>query len=142
MQDVKDNSARSFPAPCQGGGLAKSTTSCPGSRGDGGGSGPLGDENSSRWIPSAHADVRAGREFLDRFACLAVEGRPGPGVGILWSERQYGRQNVVMGFGSAAYQAQVSLARLGYTPPRRARGRRTSRFHSRSRARRTTCPRR
>jgi hypothetical protein len=62
------------------------------------------------------ADVRAGREFLDRFACLAVEGRPGPGVGILWSERQYGRQNVVMGFGCAAYQAQVSLARLGYTP--------------------------
>jgi len=62
------------------------------------------------------ADLRAGKDFLDRFVCLAASGRPGPGVGILWSARQYGRQHITMGYGSAPYQAQVSLARLGYTP--------------------------
>jgi hypothetical protein len=61
------------------------------------------------------ADVQSAKEFIDRFACLAVHGRP-RGVGILWSERQYARQHVVMGFGCAAFQVQVSLARLGYSP--------------------------
>ncbi len=62
------------------------------------------------------ADVLAGREFLDRFAGLAVAGQGGHGVGILWSKTQLGRQNATMGFGEPAYNAFVTLTRLGYTP--------------------------
>ncbi len=65
---------------------------------------------------AGQADLLAGRDFLDRFAALAVEARGAHGVGILWSKTQYGRQNVAMGFGNAPYQALVALARLGYTP--------------------------
>jgi hypothetical protein len=61
-------------------------------------------------------DVRAGRDFLDRFAALAVEGRPDHGAGILFSKSQYARQHIVMGFGAAPYKALVALTRLGYTP--------------------------
>ena len=61
-------------------------------------------------------DVRAGREFLDRFACLATAGRGQHGVGILFSKSQFQRQHVVMGFGTPHYQAFVALTRLGYTP--------------------------
>jgi len=45
---VKGPHCRSFPTPCQVGGLAKARTSWPGSEGGGGGRGPLGEENSSR----------------------------------------------------------------------------------------------
>ena len=62
------------------------------------------------------ADVRAGRDFLDRFAALALEGRGQHGVGILWSKSQLARQNLAMGFGVPAYKALVALTRLGYTP--------------------------
>jgi hypothetical protein len=65
---------------------------------------------------AGEADVKAGREFLDRFAVLALEGRGDHGVGILFSKSQFQRQHVVMGFGTSAYQAFVSLTRLGYTP--------------------------
>lgn len=65
---------------------------------------------------SGEADLVAGRDFLDRFAALAVEARGAHGVGILWSKTQYGRQHVVMGFGNASYNALVALTRLGYTP--------------------------
>ena len=62
------------------------------------------------------ADVRAGRDFLDRFAALAVEGRGDFGIGILFSRSQYARQHVTMGFGTSSYMALVALMRLGYTP--------------------------
>ncbi|QDU29348.1 hypothetical protein ETAA8_44570 [Anatilimnocola aggregata] len=62
------------------------------------------------------ADVVAGREFLDRFACLAVEGRGDHGVGILFSKSQYQRQHLALGFGTTPYQTFVSLTRQGYTP--------------------------
>jgi hypothetical protein len=65
---------------------------------------------------AGEADVVAGRDFLDRFAALAVEARGDHGVGILWSKTQYGRQHAVMGFGNASYNALVTLTRLGYTP--------------------------
>jgi hypothetical protein len=62
------------------------------------------------------ADVRAARDFLDRFAALAVQGRGEHGVGILFSKSQYGRQTIAMGYGTPAYKALVALTRLGYTP--------------------------
>jgi len=65
---------------------------------------------------AGEADLVAGRDFLARFAALAVEARGAHGVGILWSKTQYGRQHAVMGFGNASYNALVTLARLGYTP--------------------------
>lgn len=74
----------------------------------------------SRWDAvkghAGGADVLAGKEFLDRFAALAVEGRGDHGVGILFSKSQYQRQHIAMGYGTAPYQAFVTLARLGYTP--------------------------
>lgn len=77
--------------------------------------GGLGSSWATAGKGAGAADVLSGKDFLDRFACLAVHGRP-RGVGVLWSQRQYGRQHVTMGFGCAAFQAQVSLARLGYSP--------------------------
>jgi len=65
---------------------------------------------------AGQADVAGGREFLDRFACLAVEGTGDHGVGILFSKSQYQRQHIAMGFGASPYQAFVLLTRLGYTP--------------------------
>ncbi len=62
------------------------------------------------------ADVRAARDFLDRFAALAVNGHGDHGVGILFSRTQLGRQYLAMGFGTPEYQALVALTRLGYTP--------------------------
>lgn len=81
----------------------------------------LGGMNQhSRWAAiqgqAGEADVRAGREFLDRFACLALEGRGDHGVGVLFSKSQFQRQHVVMGFGATCYQAFLVLTRLGYTP--------------------------
>ena len=61
-------------------------------------------------------DVRAGREFLQRFAALALQGRGDHGVGILFSRSQCQRQHLTMGFGTAAYKTFVALTRLGYTP--------------------------
>jgi hypothetical protein len=65
---------------------------------------------------AGEADLVAGRDFLDRFAALALEGRGAHGVGILWSKTQYGRQHVPMGFGRATFDHLVTLTRLGYTP--------------------------
>ena len=81
----------------------------------------LGGMNAdSNWThikgTAGEMDVRSGREFLDRFAALAVEGRGDHGVGILFSKTQYGRQYVTMGFGTPAYQALVALTRLPAIP--------------------------
>ena len=81
----------------------------------------LGGMNAASTWPKikgqeGEADVRAGRDFLDRFAALALEGRGEHGVGILWSKSQLARQNLAMGFGVPAYKALVALTRLGYTP--------------------------
>ena len=65
---------------------------------------------------AGEADLVAGRDFLDRFAALAVDARGDHGVGVLWSKTQYGRQHVVMGFGNASYNALIAFTRLGYTP--------------------------
>ncbi len=62
------------------------------------------------------ADVLAGKDFLDRFAGVALSGAARNGVGILFSKTQYGRQNVTPAFGSAPFTAFTALARLGYTP--------------------------
>jgi hypothetical protein len=79
-----------------------------------------GMNKETRWEEikgkAGEADLQAGRDFLGRFACLAVEARGSHGVGILWSKTQYGRQHVNMGFGNASYNALVTLTRLGYTP--------------------------
>lgn len=64
----------------------------------------------------AGQDVLAGRDFLHRFAALALECRGGHGVGILFSKSQFSRQHVAMGYGVPAYKAFVALTRLGYTP--------------------------
>lgn len=64
----------------------------------------------------AGQDVLAGREFLHRFAALALEGRGDHGAGILFSKSQFSRQHLAMGFGVPAYKAFVALTRLGYTP--------------------------
>ena len=80
----------------------------------------LGGMNGGNWdamkSKADGADLVAGRDFLDRFAALAVDARGDHGVGILWSKTQYGRQHVVMGFGNASYNALIALTRLGYTP--------------------------
>ena len=65
---------------------------------------------------AGESDVLAGREFLERFAALAVEGRGAHGVGILFSRTQYQRQHITMGFGTAPYKVFIALMRLGYTP--------------------------
>ena len=60
--------------------------------------------------------LRAGRDFLNRFAFLAIECQADYGVGILYSKNQMARQHVSQGLGTHAYKALVSLTRLGYTP--------------------------
>lgn len=60
--------------------------------------------------------VVSGRDFLDRFAFLALAGRSDGGVAILYSRTQMARQNVVQVMGSPQYRALVALTRLGYTP--------------------------
>ena len=64
----------------------------------------------------AGADVLAGREFLDRFAALALQGRADHGVGVLFSRSQLARQHLTQGFGTPQFKAFIALARLGYTP--------------------------
>lgn len=61
-------------------------------------------------------DATSGKEFLDRFAWLAVEGRGDYGAGVLFSKSQLGRQDVTQGFGTPQYNSFITLARLGYTP--------------------------
>ena len=65
---------------------------------------------------SGESEVRAGREFMDRFATLATDGHGDYGVGVLFSKTQYGRQHVVMSGSAPVIQAFVTLVRLGYTP--------------------------
>ena len=65
---------------------------------------------------AGEADLVAGRDFLDRFAALAVDARGDHGVGVLWSKTQYGRQHVPMGFGRGTFDQFVAITRLGYTP--------------------------
>ena len=79
-----------------------------------------GMNRNSRWehiknTPDG-AGVLAGKEFLDRFACLAVEGRGDHGAGVLFSKSQFSRHAITLGFGSPRFRAFVALARLGYTP--------------------------
>lgn len=61
-------------------------------------------------------DITAGKNFLDRFAWLAVEGRGDYGVGVLFSKTQLGRQAITQGFGTPQFNTFITLARLGYTP--------------------------
>ena len=79
-----------------------------------------GMNKESNWAnikgKAGEMDVRSGREFLDRFSALAVEGHGDHGVGILFSKTQFGRQYIIMGFGTPPYQALIALTRLGYTP--------------------------
>ncbi|NQT86681.1 hypothetical protein HQ560_07955, partial [bacterium] len=65
---------------------------------------------------AAAEGLRAGRDFLDRFAFLATACRGDHGVGILYSRSQMARQHTSEGFGTPAYKALVTLTRLGYTP--------------------------
>jgi len=60
--------------------------------------------------------LRAGRDFLDRFAFLAVACKGDHGVGILYSRSQMARQHLAQGLGTPQYKALVTLTRLGYTP--------------------------
>lgn len=62
------------------------------------------------------ADVISGRDFLRRFAPLALDGRADAGVGVLFSRSQLQRQTATIAFGRPYFMAMVSLARLGYTP--------------------------
>jgi len=79
-----------------------------------------GMNKDTNWVNmkgrSGQADVLAGREFLERFAGLALNGRGDHGAGILFSKSQFARQHVTMGFGEPRYKVFVALARLGYTP--------------------------
>ncbi|HEY3322651.1 MAG TPA: hypothetical protein VGP72_19505 [Planctomycetota bacterium] len=79
-----------------------------------------GMNRETNWVnmkgKSGAADVLAGREFLERFACLAINGRGDHGVGILFSKSQFQRQHVTMGFGEPHYKMFVALTRLGTTP--------------------------
>jgi hypothetical protein len=65
---------------------------------------------------AAEQDLLAGRDFLERFAPLALAGRGDHGVGILFSKSQFSRQYAMMGFGTPQFQAFIVLTRLGYTP--------------------------
>ncbi|MCX5661368.1 MAG: hypothetical protein NTW19_16935 [Planctomycetota bacterium] len=62
------------------------------------------------------ADVISGRDFLRRFAPLALDGKADAGVGVLFSRSQLARQTATIAFGRPYFMALVSLARLGYTP--------------------------
>ena len=61
-------------------------------------------------------DANGGREFMDRFAGLALAGRGDYGVGILFSKAQFSRQYVTQAFGTPQFRTFVSLTRMGYTP--------------------------
>jgi hypothetical protein len=79
-----------------------------------------GMNNDTNWEnmkgKSGAADLVAGRDFLERFAALAIEGQGAHPVGILFSRSQFARQHVVMGYGVPQYKALVALTRLGYSP--------------------------
>jgi len=79
-----------------------------------------GMNRESRWAAirgqSPGAELLATREFLDRFAALALESRGDHGVGLLFSQAQLGRHYTVPGFGTPHYKALMALARLGRTP--------------------------
>ena len=65
---------------------------------------------------SGGADLESGRDFLQRFAPLALAGKGAHGVGILFSKSQFARSASIMGFGEPHYKTLVILTRLGYTP--------------------------
>jgi len=66
--------------------------------------------------PDAVRDVQSGREFIERFASIALAGRGDHGVGILFSKTQFSRQHVCLAFGTPQFRAFVSLTKMGYTP--------------------------
>ncbi len=65
---------------------------------------------------AGECDVRAGREFLDRFASLATQAHGDFGVGVLFSKSQYGRQHIYMTGFAPPIQAFLALVKMGYTP--------------------------
>jgi hypothetical protein len=76
----------------------------------------LGGMGETSKDPALLTDVHAGRDFMDRFVGLALEGRGDHGVGILFSKTQFGRQYITQAFGTPQFRAFISLTRLGYTP--------------------------
>ena len=77
----------------------------------------MGDQQwSNIHDKSGGADLRAGRDFLDRFAALARLCQRPRDVGVLLSKKQFGRQsNLLYGY-TPQVVALVALARLGYSP--------------------------
>ena len=61
-------------------------------------------------------ELLAGREFMDRFASLALQGQGEHGVAILYSKTQCELQPVTTVYGQSMYNSLVVLTRLGYTP--------------------------
>ena len=64
----------------------------------------------------AGQDVLSGRDFLDRFVVLGLQGRGDHGVGIMFSKSQFSRQILTQGYGTPQYNCLVALTRLGYSP--------------------------
>ncbi len=61
-------------------------------------------------------ELLAGREFMDRFATLALQGQGDHGVAVLYSKTQCLRQPITTVYGQSMYNSLVLLTRLGYTP--------------------------
>ncbi len=76
----------------------------------------LGGMAETMQIPATMLDANAGRDFMDRFAGLALAGRGDYGVGILFSKAQFSRQYICQAFGTPQFRAFVSLTRMGYMP--------------------------
>lgn len=76
----------------------------------------LGGMAETTQNPATLLDANAGREFMDRFAGLALAGRGDYGVGILFSKAQFSRQYICQAFGTPQFRTFVSLTRMGYMP--------------------------
>jgi len=61
-------------------------------------------------------DVKAAKDFLDRFAGLALATETDHGVGVLYSRTQISQQKWSEGLGTPDWQSLVTLTRLGYSP--------------------------
>jgi len=72
--------------------------------------------NYAKDDPRHQPEIAAARDFLNRFVALAVQGRSGGKVAVLYSRTQFSRERYQEMFGTRAWQAIVVLTRLGYTP--------------------------
>ena len=61
-------------------------------------------------------DLISGREFLKRFAPLALYSNRAKTVALFYSKAQMRRQHITQKMGSPQFNAFITLARLGYTP--------------------------